>query len=300
MSSRPLVVGAAGQVGKALTAALGPAALKAGRAPAHDDWLQIDLAALAHGPSATASALSSLNLSAIYCVGGATDVERCETDSAWAMDTNCHGPVALAQASGNIPFVFFSTDYVFDGGAATPPGPYDENAATNALSVYGRSKLLGEQGVLSARPDALILRTTGVYGPDSQQKNFLYTLRRLLSSGQTMRVPSDQLSTPTYNEDLANAAIGLIQAGQSGVFNVAGPDLLSRYDFALQAASMLGLDATLLEAIPTSALNQKAPRPLASGLLIDKLRNTLPSLRIHTTTEAIEAWKAHPSTLGPA
>ncbi|MES2393193.1 MAG: SDR family oxidoreductase [Acidobacteriota bacterium] len=289
MTARPLVIGAAGQVGKALTTALGPTALKAGRKPEQDGWLQIDLAALAHNPEAAAAALAPLNLSAIYCVGGATDVERCETDPTWAMDTNCHGPIALAQASGSIPFVFFSTDYVFDGAS----GPYDETAPTNPISVYGRSKLLGEQGVLAARPDALILRTTGVYGPDVQQKNFLYTLRRLLSSGQTMRVPSDQISTPTYNEDLAHAAIALVAAHHSGIFNVAGPDLLSRYDFALQAAALLGLDTTNLHAIPTSALNQKAPRPLASGLLIDKLRSTLPHLHIHTTTEAIEAWKTH-------
>jgi dTDP-4-dehydrorhamnose reductase len=288
MTARPLVVGAAGQVGKALTHALGPQALKAGRNAPTGDWLQVDLAALAHDPNAAKSTLDAHNLSAIYCVGGATDVERCETDHAWAMGANCDGPIALANATKGIPFVFFSTDYIFDGRA----GPYNESAATNPLSVYGRSKLLGEQGVLAARPDALIIRTTIVYGPDSQQKNYLYTLRRILSEGKPMRVAADQLSTPTYNEDLALATIALVAGGHTGIVNVAGPELLSRFDFSILAASILGLDTALLTPIATSELRQKAARPLASGLLIDKLRAAVPSITMRTNAEAITAWKA--------
>lgn len=290
MTARPLIVGAAGQVGAKLLEALGPSAIPAGRIAAQEGWRQIDIASLARDPDAASRALDGLELSAIYCVGGATDVERCETDVAWAMETNCEGPIALARASRGVPFVFFSTDYVFDG--REHPGPYSESSPTNPLSVYGRSKLLGEQGILAARPDALIVRTNVVYGPDRQRKNFLYTLSRLLGQGTQMRVPTDQISSPTYNEDLARAAIALVEGRHSGIFNVAGPDLISRYDFAILAADILSLDKSLIHPVTTAELNQRAVRPLAAGMLIDKLRAAIPHIRMRASDEAIRAWQS--------
>jgi dTDP-4-dehydrorhamnose reductase len=288
-----LIVGAAGQVGAALLRRLDPNAIAATRTPNVANFPVVDLVALAHTPSLAASILDALQPTSILCVGGATDVERCETDPAWATATNCDGPAALAAAARHLPFVFFSTDYVFDG-RETPdrhPGPYSEDAPTNPLSVYGRSKLQGERGILTAHPEALIIRTNVVYGPDRQGKNFLYTLRRLLTAGTIMRVPTDQLSTPTYNEDLAAATLMLANGGHTGLFNVSGAELLSRYDFALLAAEILSLDATLIHPILTVDLNQKAPRPLRGGLRIDKLLRTLPALKIRTTRQAIEAWR---------
>jgi dTDP-4-dehydrorhamnose reductase len=289
LGPRPLIVGSAGQVGVVLLKQLGPTAIAATRTP-QENAPVVDLAALSHHPETAAKLLDDLQPTSILCVGGATDVERCETDPAWAADTNCHGPAALARAARHIPFVFFSTDYVFDGSNENP-GPYSEDALTNPLSVYGRTKLEGERAILSAHPDALILRTNVVYGPDRQRKNFLYTLRRLLTAGTTMRVPTDQLSTPTYNEDLATATLALANAGHTGLFHISGRELLSRYDFALLACEVLQLDASLIQPILTSDLNQKAPRPLRGGLRIDKLLRTLPDLKIRTTHEAIEDWQ---------
>ncbi len=246
----------------------------------------IDLVELAARPVLAHVALAPHNLSAIYCVGGATDVERCESEVVWAMDTNCHGPAALAAASTALPFVYFSTEYVFDGN----DGPYVESDATNALSVYGRSKLEGERRILDAHPNPLIVRTTVVYGPDRQGKNFLYTLRRMLSLGQTMRVAADQISTPTYNADLARATVELVERGASGLFHISGPEILSRYDFAKLAASVLGLDGTLLLPVSTVALNQCAPRPLNAGLLTDKLRATLQHTKMRSNIDAIVSW----------
>ncbi|HEY4359039.1 MAG TPA: SDR family oxidoreductase [Acidobacteriaceae bacterium] len=280
-----LVVGTSGQVGAALAAVLGENVLPANRL-ASENALQVDLVALAERPQLAAELLAPLHLSAVYCVGGATDVERCESDHTWAMQTNCFGPAALAAASRDLPFVYFSTEYVFDG----TDGPYSETSATHAISVYGKSKLEGEQRVLDAHPNPLIVRTTVVYGPDRQGKNFLYTLRRLLSSGQPMRVPADQISSPTYNVDLAHATAELVELGASGIFNVCGPEIVSRYDFALQAAEILGLDASRIQPVTTAELNQKAPRPLRAGMLIDKLRATLHQTSMRTNAEAIADW----------
>jgi len=287
VGARSLVVGATGQVGAALLPLLKDGAIASRRVQTGDGAPCIDLAELAARPSLAHEALAPHNLSAIYCVGGATDVERCESDVAWAMDTNCYGPAALAAASTVLPFVYFSTEYVFDGNN----GPYVETDATNALSVYGRSKLEGERRILDAHPNPLIVRTTVVYGPDRQAKNFLYTLRRMLSEGQTMRVAADQISTPTYNADLARATVELVERGASGLFHISGREILSRYDFAKLAASVLGLDGTLLLPISTVALNQRAPRPLNAGLLTNKLRATLRHTTMRSNAEAIAAWQ---------
>lgn len=286
LGPRPLIVGSAGQVGAALAKQL-PTALAATRTPSAANAPVVDLVALAHNPALATQLLDELQPTSILCVGGATDVERCETDIPWATDTNANGPAALAAAARSIPFVFFSTDYVFDGAA----GPYAEDAPTHPLSIYGRSKLEGEQAIAAAHPSALILRTNVVFGPDRQRKNFLYTLQRLLSAGTTMRVPTDQLSTPTYNEDLASATIALANAGHAGLFNISGHEFMSRYDFALLACELLALDASLIQPVVTTDLNQKAPRPLRAGLRIDKLLAALPSLTIRSTCQAILDWK---------
>lgn len=291
MSGRSLVVGASGQVGNQIALKLGGDALRAGRSPqAHrqqtNDWVHIDLATLALAPQRARILIDDHELSAVYCVGGATDVERCEDEPSWAMETNCYGPAALARAARDIAFVYFSTEYVFDG----KDGPYDEVSSTNPLSVYGRSKLCGEQSILDVHPNPLIIRTTVVFGHDPSRKNFLYALRGRLSTGQPMRVPADQVSTPTYNRDLAVATIELVNSGQSGIFNVCGPELLSRYEFGLMAASILALDRSLLSAVPTSELSQRAPRPLTAGLKTAKLQRALPQVHMRGNADAILDW----------
>jgi dTDP-4-dehydrorhamnose reductase len=156
--------------------------------------------------------------------------------------------------------------------------------------MYGRSKLEAEQRILDIHPNPLIVRTTVVYGFDAQRKNFLYSLYRILKSDQTMRVPSDQVSTPTNNMDLAKATIKLIDLGVSGVVHVSGSELLSRYDFALEAAKILHLDGSLIQPVATHQLMQKAPRPLHAGLKTDKLQTLLGSNTMRPVGEAVQEW----------
>lgn len=292
LQRRSLVVGASGQVGAALATILGPRALSTRRIGDTHTQPFLDLAALARDPQRATQILAPLALDAVYCVAGATDVDRCETDTGWAMETNSLGPAALAAACRDLPFVYFSTEYVFDGREAPgrPAGPYTETDPTNPISVYGRSKLAGEKRILDVHPNPLIVRTTVVYGPDRRRKNFLYTLARLLGSNQPMRVPVDQVSSPTYNADLAAAALELVSLGASGIFNVCGPEHVSRYDFALMAARVLGLDTSLIIPVATLDLNQKALRPLKAGMITDKLRGTLRHTRMRNNREAIASW----------
>ncbi len=224
----------------------------------------------------------------ILFAGAMAFVDGCETEPGLAVRANAHGPSAVASyaRAHGIKFAFFSSDYVFDG-SPVHPGPYLESAQPNPLNVYGRSKLQGERATLRLHPEALILRTSWVYGTDAAGKNFLGTLLRQLAAGQRIRVPSDQISTPTYNRDLAKATLQLIAAGAFGVVHVTGPELMSRGELALRVASFFGLDSSLIEAVPTSELGQIAKRPLASGLVSERLGRGLPAIAMHTLAEAL-------------
>ena len=262
--------------------------LPAGSIP-RPGWAHIDLAALCHRPELAEQIFGEEDIAAVYCVGGATDVERCETDRQWASETNHLGPAVLASVCTRVPFVYFSTEYVFDGVS----GPYTESSAVNPICVYGETKMLGEKAILDAHPSPLILRTTVVYGEDPGAKNFLYALRRNLTGGTSMRVPNDQVSTPTYNRDLAKASTLLVEGRYSGIFHICGPDLLSRYEFAVRCAAIMQLDPTLIIGVATSSLSQKASRPLNAGLLSSKLRDALPDFRMRGLEDGVQEWLTH-------
>ena len=253
-----------------------------------EGWLRLNFAELATIEQA-AALFDAYPLDSIYCIAGMTAVDACEDEPDLAFRTNARGPGVLAAYAQRraVPFVYFSTEYVFDGDAAHP-GPYLEDAALRPLSVYGKSKLAGEEAVLAACACALVLRTTVVYGPDARQKNYLYSLMRNLATGTRMRVPEDQVSTPTYNLDLIAAALGLVECGASGVFHVCGPELLGRLAFAEGIADKLGLDRSLLEGVSTARLGQKAARPLAAGLATTKLTTLYPQLRMRGLEEAMD------------
>jgi len=292
IQKKALIVGASGQVGTQMLEALVERALPTSRVE-RAGWLRLDLAGISERATEVDSLLDAEALDAVYCMGGMTHVDGCEAEPGLAWRTNARGPGVLAAYARRrgLPFVFFSTEYVFDG-FESDPGPYAEDARTNPLSVYGRTKLEGERRVLDAHPEALVLRTTVVYGPDPRQMNYLYTLMRNLSAGAKMRVPEDQVSTPTYNRDLIAAALGLVRAGATGVFHVAGPERMGRLEFAHKIARRLGLDPGLLEGVSTAALRQAAARPLDAGLATEKLRRFCEGrhleLRMRTLGESLQ------------
>jgi dTDP-4-dehydrorhamnose reductase len=284
----PLVVGASGMVGSQLLAWFGAESVLATSRKPREGWLTLDLAELA-AESQAAAILDQHTLDTVYCVGGMTYVDGCEAEPGLAFRVNARGPGILAAYARDrsLPFVYFSTEYVFDGSAADP-GPYLETSAPNPLSVYGKSKLEGEQRVLAAHPGALIIRTTVVYGPDPGQKNYVYSLLRSLSAGTAIRVPEDQISTPTYNRDLIGTTIGLVKANATGIFHVCGPERMGRLQFAQKVAVKFCLDPSLLLGVPTAELGQAAPRPLQAGLTIQKLCNRHPALQMRTVAESLD------------
>ena len=289
--SKYLVVGASGQVGTLMLDALagryGVEKLIPSSRTARPGWLRLDLSQLVRLGQAD-EMLGCYPLDAIFCVGGMTNVDACEDSPEVAFAANASGPGVLAAYARKraARFVYFSTEYVFDG-SVEHGGPYLETDVPRPLNVYGRSKLDGEHAVLDANPDALVVRTTVVYGLDPREKNYLYTLMRNLALGVTMRVPEDQISTPTYNRDLVGATFGLLESGASGIFHVCGPQRMDRLTFARTIASALQLDASLLAGVSTAALGQRATRPLGAGLLSDKLIRHSPHFKMHTLEEAL-------------
>ncbi|WP_233578107.1 SDR family oxidoreductase [Tautonia sociabilis] len=213
----------------------------------------------------------------VFYPAGFTFVDGCERDPEKARASNLEEPLNLARVAGDLGarFVYFSTDYVFSG----RDGPDDENAPPDPPNVYGRAKLEAERAIADLLGDrALIARTSWVYGPERQGKNFAYQVVRRLIGGEPVMVPSDQVSSPSYGPDVALAAVRLVEDGHSGLFHVAGPEVISRLEFARGIAVGFGLDPSPIGSKPTAELSQGAPRPLRGGLATSKLAQALPGL----------------------
>jgi len=219
-------------------------------------------------PKEVSALLARVKPAVVYLPVANPHVDWCEEHPEEAYEINVKATLGVAKMAvdqGAKP-VFYSTDYVFDG----EKGPYDEEAPTRPLQVYGRHKLEVEEGLLKFSRDALILRTAVVFGREHQGKNFVYTMRRMLGSGRTMQVPMDQISSPTYAQSLAEYSVRLALQGERGVFNVVGADTLSRYEFALKAAEVFGWNPDLIQPVSSDQLHQKARRPLRAGLVMGK------------------------------
>ncbi|MBI5566315.1 MAG: SDR family oxidoreductase [Chloroflexi bacterium] len=269
---KALVIGASGQVGGALVQVLaerGHTAIGTYRQHARPDLIALDTA----DSSAVEQLLARLQPDWIFYPAGLSWVDLCERESERCFAENVYWPVAVATlaAQHGTGFVYFSSEYVFDGEA----GPYDEQAAPRPLSVYGRSKLAAEHELVNVNSSVTLVRTTVVYGPEFQQKNFVYQLIAKTRRGEPLLVPNDQISTPTYNLDLAAASIECAERRVTGAINLVGPDRLDRYDFARAACRVFGLDEQLIVPRSTADLNQLAPRPLNAGLINAHAQNTL-------------------------
>lgn len=210
----------------------------------------------------------------IYACAAMTNVDRCESEPKESFRTNVVGIANLVEAANrnDARLVLLSSDYIFDGAR----GPYDVSDLPNPLNIYGYHKVLTEQHVATVAQDFLIVRTTVVYGWEAVGKNFIARLIHKLSQGQKVKVPSDQIGTPTYNRNLARVLIELV-AGEvdRGVYHVAGATSADRYAFAVKAAQIFGLDSRLIQAVATADLKQNARRPLKAGLKLDKTKGLI-------------------------
>jgi len=191
-----------------------------------------------------------------------TAVDRAETEQDAAYRVNVLGACNVAQAAERVGarVVYFSTDYVFDGMATEP---YDEEAPTGPLSVYGRTKLQGEQATREANPDHLILRLAWLYG--STGHNFVRTILRLSREKDELRIVDDQVGSPTFTEDVVHQLWTAIEDGCSGTYHCVNTGSASWHAFATRIVHRLGLNVPVIP-IRTEDYPIPARRPVYSVL----------------------------------
>lgn len=217
--------------------------------------------------------IETLSPNVIYLPAAISNVDYCEQHPHESYKVNVIGANNVIEAAMRCgaKLVFYSTDYIFNGN----DGPYLENDLPNPICEYGKQKLITEHAIATKLSNYIIIRTTVVYGQESQEKNFIARLIKTLKNNQGINVPIDQIGTPTYAPYLAKTTIKLVESESRGIYNVAGMDLISRYEFACEAAKAFNLNTKLIRAVKTSELHQRAIRPLNAGLRIDKITQML-------------------------
>ena len=224
-----------------------------------------------------------------------TNVDGCETNEEIASRVNGTGVGYLAEAAKEIGavLVHISTDYVFEGNKGTP---YIEDDAVNPISAYGRSKLLGERAILDSGLERFfIIRTSWLYGPGG--KNFVETIVRLAKEREELRIVSDQVGSPTYTHDLAEAVFNLLKAESShlspvtshcpyGIYHFANEGQCSWHEFAtaiIEEAKIAGepIVAQKLVPIRTEEYPLPATRPAYSVFSKEKYKAATNSVVPH-------------------
>jgi dTDP-4-dehydrorhamnose reductase len=274
-----LLFGKNGQLGWELQRALAPlgelVALGSQGAPSlHADF--------AH-PEALAATVRTLRPQVIVNAAAHTAVDRCESEPDRARALNATAPAVLAREAQALGawLVHYSSDYVFDGSGSAP---WTEEAPTGPLSVYGATKLEGEQAIRASGCRHLILRTSWVYA--ARGGNFAKTMLRLAKERDRLTVVDDQIGAPTGAELLADVSAhalrGALQRPEvSGTYHAAAGGETSWHgyaqhviEFARAAGQPVTVAAAAIEAVPTSAFPTPARRPANSRLATAKLRDT--------------------------
>jgi dTDP-4-dehydrorhamnose reductase len=255
---RALVAGARGQLGQALVRLLGDRVAWAGGR----DELDVCDAAAVRRVVAAARPDVVINATAY------NKVDAAESEPAEALAVNAEGPLHLARAAGEAGarIVHVSTDYVFDGHGTRP---YAETDPPNPIGAYGVSKLSGELLVAGATPEHLIVRTSGVFaagGSRAKGGSFVERILARARAGEPLRVVADQVFSPTYAPDLAQAILALLDHGARGVVHVTNQGTCSWHEMATAALELAGLRGVSVQAIRAEELAAAARRPAWSVL----------------------------------
>lgn len=237
-------------------------------------------------PAACAAAIRSHAPRAVINAAAYTAVDRAEDEEALAGVINGEAPAAMSMtcAEMDIPFVYISTDYVFDGTSVSGAAPGDVTAPKNA---YGRSKILGEQAVVAAGGRYAVLRTSWIFS--AHGANFLKTMLRLSGTQDIIRVVEDQTGGPTPARAVAHASLSIAEQlitnkEKSGIYHFSGAPDVSWYGFATEILSRTN-GAAALRPILTSAYASPAQRPQNSRLDCSKTEATFGLSR--------PDWRAH-------
>jgi dTDP-4-dehydrorhamnose reductase len=246
------------------------AAARAGHEPLALTHQQLDIT----DAGAVAGALASARAGALVNCAAWTDVDGAEThrERAFAVNAEAAGVLARAAGEAGMPMVHVSSDYVFDG---HPPGragherPYRESDPTGPRSVYGESKLAGEQEVLAAGEQHTVVRSAWLFG--ARGRNFVATMLRLAAEQRErggpcgVSVVTDQVGSPTWTGHLAPALIGLLERDVRGLVHLAGGGQVSWNGLAVEAFRQAEVECEVKPS-STAEMARPAPRPAFSAL----------------------------------
>ena len=259
------VIGAPGQLGQDLMRVFDENAVGF----AHQDLDVTDEASVA-------SAISSAEPDWVLNTAAFHRVDDCQLDPMSTFAVNAVGALNVARAAADVGsgVVFYSTDYVFGGEDRERDHPYEEGDSPHPLSVYGTSKVAGEQLVAQANPRHLVVRSAGLYGTATSRKGWTFP-ELMLNKARTegfVRVVTDQVLSPTFTADLALKTKELIEHDAVGLFHLTNDGECSWYEFARGAFDLAGVEAEM-EPIESGQFRQRARRPSYSALTTARLQN---------------------------
>lgn len=253
-----LVTGAYGQLGRELAEVL---ELSVPGKTIYTDYEQLDIT----DADAVNKFVGDGEFTHIVNCAAFTAVDKAESQQAECLRINADAVKNLASAAADsgVKVIHVSTDYVFDGKSYRP---YKESDKVNPCSVYGNSKRKGEMYLLSMCPDAIVIRTSWLYSPFGN--NFLKTMVRLGNERSELGVVADQIGTPTYAHDLAEAIKAIIMSRQwiPGIFHFSNEGVCSWYDFAKAIHSLSGIHTCQVRPLLTEEYPTEAVRPPYSVL----------------------------------
>jgi dTDP-4-dehydrorhamnose reductase len=257
---RILVTGAAGMLGHDLVPVLSRAHQVKGV-----DLEDLDIT----DRSAAAGFIQAERPEVVIHAAAYTDVDAAESDPAKATAVNSRGAENVASACREVGarMILISTDYVFDGEKRTP---YVESDRPNPVNAYGRSKLEGEILARRALPTVTVVRTAWLYGAGGE--NFITKILARARGASCLQVVSDEVGSPTWTADLSAALKQLIESGAFGqLYHLAGAGACSRYEFAAELFSLLGIKDCRLEPVGKESFPTPARRPASSALSSERI-----------------------------
>lgn len=199
------------------------------------------------------------------------NMDLCETQAQEAWNVNVQGSKNIHMACNKIgaKYVYISTDSVFDGKKSF----YVEEDSTSPLNVYGRNKEEVENILKVSNSNYIIIRTSSLYSNRSSggKVSFIQWLNEKIKIGGEIKLISDQYTMPTLVNDLANIILELCDIDAQGIFNIAGPDCVSKYEFALKICKEFNLNSNMLKPVSHLQINQIANRPKMVKLSLNKI-----------------------------
>jgi dTDP-4-dehydrorhamnose reductase len=240
------------------------------------------------------TAVESASPDVIIHPASMTEVDLCEKNPDLAYAANVTAAAAVAKGARNVGahLVHVSTDYVFDG----DHGPYDEEALPNPRGVYAITKFMGEQAARVFAPGCAIARTAVVYGwPPAGRANFGAWLVGALEKKQPVKLFEDQFVSPSFADSVAGMLVELGERKLGGIWNTCGGEVVNRVAFGRALCEVFGFDASVITPSKLADLKLASPRPLRSGLKVDKARSQLASKPLSLSDSLARfhaAWKA--------